>query len=112
MDRTNEERNSFNHLVSTNTDFKKWRKSSFLTRSVSPWSDPTLGVTLPFWSKLLNLKSYFKENERVLYRDRAKEMFYHGYNSYMNNAYPYDELDPIGLGSIILWPMKYNLWVL
>ena len=59
----------------------------------------------------LNLKSYFKENERVLYRDRAKEMFYHGYNSYMNNAYPYDELDPIGLGSIILWPMKYNLWV-
>ena len=58
----------------------------------------------------MNLKSYFKENERVLYRDRAKEMFYHGYNSYMNNAYPYDELDPIGLGSIILWPMKYNLW--
>ena len=50
----------------------------------------------------LNLKSYFKENERVLYRDRAKEMFYHGYNSYMNNAYPYDELDPIGLGLIIL----------
>ena len=35
-------------------------------------------------------------------------MFYHGYNNYMNNAYPYDELDPIGLGSIILWPIKYT----
>ena len=30
MDRTNEERDSFNHLVSTNTDFKKWRKSSLI----------------------------------------------------------------------------------
>ena len=56
----------------------------------------------------MNLESYFKENERILYRDRAKEMFYHGYNNYMNNAYPYDELDPIGLGSIILWPIKYT----
>ena len=62
---------------------------------ITNYKPATLGV-------LLNLKSYFKENERVLYRDRAKEMFYHGYNSYMNNAYPYDELDPIGLGSIIL----------
>ncbi|RXN30895.1 ER degradation-enhancing alpha-mannosidase 2 [Labeo rohita] len=29
------------------------------------------------------------------YRDRIKSMFYHAYNSYLENAYPYDELRPL-----------------
>ena len=29
-------------------------------------------------------------------REKAKNMFYHGYNNYMENAFPLDELDPIG----------------
>ncbi|XP_059383312.1 ER degradation-enhancing alpha-mannosidase-like protein 2 isoform X1 [Carassius carassius] len=29
------------------------------------------------------------------YRDRIKSMFYHAYNSYLDNAYPYDELRPL-----------------
>lgn len=30
-----------------------------------------------------------------LNRDRIKSMFYHAYNSYLENAYPYDELRPL-----------------
>uniref|UniRef100_A0AAY4CES0 alpha-1,2-Mannosidase n=1 Tax=Denticeps clupeoides TaxID=299321 RepID=A0AAY4CES0_9TELE len=29
------------------------------------------------------------------YRERVKAMFYHAYNSYLDNAYPYDELRPL-----------------
>lgn len=28
-------------------------------------------------------------------KQRVKHLFYHGYDSYMKNAYPYDELRPI-----------------
>ena len=31
----------------------------------------------------------------VMGRDKTKEMFYHGYNHYMQHAYPLDELNPI-----------------
>lgn len=30
-----------------------------------------------------------------LIRDRIKSMFYHAYNNYLENAYPYDELRPL-----------------
>jgi mannosidase alpha-like ER degradation enhancer 3 len=30
-----------------------------------------------------------------LYREKTKEMFLHAYNSYMENAYPADELMPL-----------------
>ncbi|XP_065178422.1 ER degradation-enhancing alpha-mannosidase-like protein 3 isoform X1 [Sycon ciliatum] len=33
--------------------------------------------------------------EKSLLRDEAKEMFFHAYNSYLNNAYPADELKPL-----------------
>ncbi|XP_072099509.1 ER degradation-enhancing alpha-mannosidase-like protein 2 [Mobula birostris] len=29
------------------------------------------------------------------YRERVKEMFYHAYNNYLENAFPYDELRPL-----------------
>lgn len=38
---------------------------------------------------------YFSENERLKLREKAKQMFYFGYDSYMNFAFPKDELDPI-----------------
>eukprot|EP00794_Sanderia_malayensis_P018991 gene18991-20902_t len=31
----------------------------------------------------------------IMYREKAKAMFYHGYNGYLNHAYPYDELKPL-----------------
>jgi hypothetical protein len=39
--------------------------------------------------------SYFNEVERVKYKEKAREMFYHGFDNYMSHAYPLDELDPI-----------------
>ena len=38
---------------------------------------------------------YFSENERVKLREKARQMFYFGYDNYMNFAFPKDELDPI-----------------
>lgn len=35
------------------------------------------------------------EEERIHFREEAKEMFYHAYNAYMENAYPADELMPL-----------------
>lgn len=31
----------------------------------------------------------------VVCREEAREMFYHAYNAYMDNAYPADELMPL-----------------
>lgn len=39
--------------------------------------------------------SFFSEAERVRSRDRAKQMFYFGYDNYIKYAFPMDELDPI-----------------
>ncbi|XP_069508358.1 ER degradation-enhancing alpha-mannosidase-like protein 2 [Ambystoma mexicanum] len=33
--------------------------------------------------------------DMVQYRDRVKSMFYHAYNNYLENAFPYDELRPL-----------------
>lgn len=38
---------------------------------------------------------YFSEAERLKLRDKARQMFYFGYDNYMNFAFPKDELDPI-----------------
>ncbi|KAL1021176.1 hypothetical protein UPYG_G00009780 [Umbra pygmaea] len=37
----------------------------------------------------------FTEMEMAQYREKIKSMFYHAYNSYLDNAYPYDELRPL-----------------
>ncbi|KAI9205353.1 glycoside hydrolase [Polychytrium aggregatum] len=36
-----------------------------------------------------------KDSHRLRLRNKVKEMFYHGYNSYMTYAFPKDELNPI-----------------
>eukprot|EP00062_Callorhinchus_milii_P024016 gi/632983479/ref/XP_007908667.1/ PREDICTED: ER degradation-enhancing alpha-mannosidase-like protein 2 [Callorhinchus milii] len=33
--------------------------------------------------------------DMALYRERVKAMFYHAYNNYLENAFPYDELRPL-----------------
>ncbi|XP_058801415.1 ER degradation-enhancing alpha-mannosidase-like protein 3 [Phymastichus coffea] len=38
---------------------------------------------------------YMSREERQLLKQEAKEMFYHAYNAYMDNAYPADELMPL-----------------
>ena len=53
---------------------------------------------------------YFSENERIKLREKARRMFYFGYDNYMKFAFPKDELDPIhcsGRG-----PDYENPWVL
>ncbi|KAG8446245.1 hypothetical protein GDO86_013914 [Hymenochirus boettgeri] len=37
----------------------------------------------------------FTKEEMAHYRDRVKSMFYHAYNNYLDNAFPYDELRPL-----------------
>ena len=36
-------------------------------------------------------------------RNRIKDMFYHAYDSYIRNAYPYDELRPITCTGFDTW---------
>lgn len=38
---------------------------------------------------------YFSRNDRLQYREKAREMFQFGYDNYMKYAFPQDELDPI-----------------
>ena len=33
--------------------------------------------------------------ERLHLRERVRDMFYHGYNSYLDHAFPMDELRPL-----------------
>ncbi|KAM4692571.1 ER degradation-enhancing alpha-mannosidase-like protein 2 [Rhinophrynus dorsalis] len=35
------------------------------------------------------------EQDMAHYRDRVKSMFYHAYNNYLDNAFPFDELRPL-----------------
>merc|ERR550532_2966645 len=39
--------------------------------------------------------AYFPDDEKVRMRGYVRDMFYHAYNGYMNNAFPLDELNPI-----------------
>lgn len=39
---------------------------------------------------MMNLNNYFYDN-----REEAREMFYHGYDNYIQHAYPDDELKPL-----------------
>ncbi|KAG7203501.1 hypothetical protein KM043_013559 [Ampulex compressa] len=38
---------------------------------------------------------YMSKGERELLKEEARDMFYHAYNAYMDNAYPADELMPL-----------------
>lgn len=46
---------------------------------------------------------WMEEKERLIYREKARRMFYHGYNNYLEHAYPYDELKPISCKGQDTW---------
>jgi len=46
-------------------------------------------------SKPINTSAPFPEEERLALKEDAREMFYHAYSAYMQNAYPADELLPL-----------------
>uniref|UniRef100_A0A0N4Z7B7 alpha-1,2-Mannosidase n=1 Tax=Parastrongyloides trichosuri TaxID=131310 RepID=A0A0N4Z7B7_PARTI len=52
---------------------------------------------------LIYLTSPFSENERIYYKEKVKEMFYHAYNGYLENGYPFDELKPISCKGMNTW---------
>ena len=65
---------------------------------------PIIQVASPTW-KQVNVfapkfpleKQYgsFSESERMEMLEKTKEMFYHGYDNYMEHAFPLDELNPL-----------------
>ncbi|XP_058499446.1 ER degradation-enhancing alpha-mannosidase-like protein 2 [Solea solea] len=55
-------------------------------------------VSLLFLSLLLNddaAARHFSEEQMFAVRQRIKSMFYHAYDSYLDHAFPYDELRPL-----------------
>ncbi|XP_029361835.1 ER degradation-enhancing alpha-mannosidase-like protein 2 isoform X2 [Echeneis naucrates] len=50
---------------------------------------------LVFWLLSAAAARPFTEEEMAGIRQRIKSMFYHAYNSYLDNAFPYDELRPL-----------------
>ena len=38
-----------------------------------------------------------------IFREKARRMFYHGYNNYLEHAYPYDELKPLSCKGQDTW---------
>ncbi|KAF9109341.1 alpha mannosidase-like protein [Mortierella sp. AM989] len=47
------------------------------------------------------------ESRRLMLRQEAKDMFMHGYQGYLNNAFPKDELNPVACNG--RGPDKYNI---
>ncbi|XP_043946102.1 ER degradation-enhancing alpha-mannosidase-like protein 2 [Protopterus annectens] len=53
-----------------------------------------LVIAVPLSVSYMNAVGITKE-DMPHYRERVKSMFYHAYNSYLDNAFPYDELRPL-----------------
>ncbi|XP_038069727.1 ER degradation-enhancing alpha-mannosidase-like protein 2 [Patiria miniata] len=49
------------------------------------------------------MSSKFTDDEILQYRERVRAMFYHGYENYLNNAFPYDELRPLTCDGVDSW---------
>ena len=58
--------------------------------SGGPMDNVTAGIPL---SSLIHRP--FSEEQRLLMKEEARRMFYWGYDHYMENAFPADELNPI-----------------
>lgn len=55
------------------------------------------------WLCVAEGDSWMGKKEQRLYREKAKQMFYHGYNNYLQYAYPYDELKPLSCSGQDTW---------
>ncbi|OQV19330.1 ER degradation-enhancing alpha-mannosidase-like protein 2 [Hypsibius exemplaris] len=45
----------------------------------------------------------FDRGKRKIYRERVQKMFYHAYDSYLLNAFPFDELRPLTCDGVDTW---------
>ena len=45
----------------------------------------------------------YSREELVRWREEVREMFQHSYNSYLEYAYPYDELRPLSCDGVDTW---------
>ena len=45
----------------------------------------------------------YTRQELVRWREEVREMFQHSYNSYLEHAYPYDELRPLSCDGVDTW---------
>ena len=45
----------------------------------------------------------YTREELVRWREEVREMFQHSYNSYLDHAYPYDELRPLSCDGVDTW---------
>ena len=45
----------------------------------------------------------YSREELVKWREEVREMFQHSYNSYLEHAYPYDELRPLSCDGVDTW---------
>lgn len=48
-------------------------------------------------------KYWMDNQEKAIYKEKARKMFYHGYNNYLEHAYPYDELKPLSCRGQDTW---------
>ena len=45
----------------------------------------------------------YSREDLLKYREEVREMFQHSYNSYLEHAYPYDELRPLSCDGVDTW---------
>ena len=45
----------------------------------------------------------YSREDLLRYREEVREMFQHSYNSYLDHAYPYDELRPLSCDGVDTW---------
>ncbi|PIK35089.1 putative ER degradation-enhancing alpha-mannosidase-like protein 2 [Apostichopus japonicus] len=60
-------------------------------------------VAFILFSKLALSNCEVTTDDMRKYRDEVKEMFYHGYNNYLEHAFPYDELRPLTCDGFDTW---------
>ncbi|OQS03420.1 ER degradation-enhancing alpha-mannosidase [Thraustotheca clavata] len=53
------------------------------------------GVVVAFLALLVAVNGVMHWTEKLYLQNKAKEMFFHGYDSYMEHAFPWDELKPL-----------------
>ena len=63
----------------------------------------SLAPLLSLWGKGFNCSLSMLMVEFSFLRLKTKAMFYHGYDSYLNYAYPYDELKPLSCSGQDTW---------
>ncbi|XP_043278333.1 ER degradation-enhancing alpha-mannosidase-like protein 3 [Venturia canescens] len=68
-----------------------------MTRKAMIWGVMVLGCTVQAITPIPeeNPLEYMSKEDREMLKEEARDMFYHAYNAYIDNAYPADELMPL-----------------